>query len=298
MKLISGSSNLPLATKIAQYLDIEMVDLEITKFSNGEKRVWIKDHIAGENICFVQSFDQPVDENVVETLLITDALERAGARHVNFIIPWMGYSLQDKVFRDGEPIAARVIANIISNSYVKRVSLLDLHNSSIPGFFSIPTHHILALKPFTKYVETNFDLNEAIVVSPDFGGLKRARTFAETLSLELENIDKHRDLHTGKVTPKGLSGEVKDKICLIYDDVINTGGTVVETAKFLKEKGAKEVHFLVTHGLFAKNGLEKMADDSIDSVVITNSVYHDNLPNKIKIVDVAPVLGESIRTWI
>ncbi|MDH5533851.1 MAG: ribose-phosphate pyrophosphokinase [Candidatus Pacebacteria bacterium] len=298
MKLISGSSNLPLATKIAQYLNIETIDLEISKFANGEKRVWIKDDIAGENICLVQSFDQPVDENIVETLLLIDALERAGARHINFIIPWMGYSLQDKVFRDGEPIAARVIANIISNTYIKRVSLLDLHNSSIPGFFSIPTHHILALKPFTKYVQDNFNLSAAVIVSPDFGGLKRARTFADTLSLELENIDKHRDLYTGKVTPKGLSGDVKDKVCIIYDDVINTGGTVVETAKFLKEKGAREVHFLITHGLFAGDGLAKMNDESIDSVVITNSVHHENLPDKIKIVDVAPVLGESIRAWI
>jgi ribose-phosphate pyrophosphokinase len=298
MKLISGSSNLPLATGIANYLDIEMVDIEITKFSNGEKRVWIKNDVAGENICFIQSFDRPVDENIIESLLIIDALERAGVKHINFIIPWMGYSLQDKVFRDGEPIAAKVIANVISNTYVKRVSLLDLHNSSIPGFFSIPTHHILALKPFAQYVESNFDLGEAVVVSPDFGGLKRARIFADTLSLELENIDKHRDLYTGKVTPKGLSGDVKDKICLIYDDVINTGGTVVETAKFLKEKGAKEVHFLVTHGLFAGEGLDLMNDDSIDSVVITNSVHHDNLPEKIKVIDVAPVLGESIKTWI
>jgi ribose-phosphate pyrophosphokinase len=298
MKLISGSSNLPLATKIAKHLNIQMLDVEITKFSNGEKRIWIKDEIAGENIALIQSFDRPVDENIVETLLIIDALERAGARHINFIIPWMGYSLQDKVFRDGEPIAARVIANIISNTYIKRVSLLDLHNSSTPGFFSIPTHHILALRPFTKYAKQNYELGNAMVVSPDFGGLKRARSFADVLELELANIDKHRNLHTGKVTPKGISGDVEGKICLIYDDIINTGGTVVETAKFLKDKGAKEVHFLVTHGLFAGKGLEKMMDDSIDSVVITNSVHHDDLPKKIKIIDVAPVLGEAIRTWI
>ena len=298
MKLLSGSSNLPLATKIAKNLNIDMLNVEITKFDNGEKRVWIKNDIAGENICLIQSFDQPVDENIIEILLLIDALERAGARHINFIIPWMGYSLQDKVFRDGEPIAARVIANIISNTYVKRVTLLDLHNSSIPGFFSIPTHHILALKPFTEYVQDNFNLSEAVVVSPDFGGLKRARTFADTLSLELENIDKHRDLYTGKVTPKGLSGDVTGKICLIYDDVINTGGTVVETAKFLKEKGAKEVHFLVTHGLFAGDGLEKMTDESIDSVVITNSVQHDDLPEKINIVDVTPILSQAIKAWI
>lgn len=298
MKLISGTSNLPLAQKIAQVLGAPMIDLEISTFANGEKRIWVKDDIAGENVSLVQSFNTPVDENIVETLLIVDALERAGARHINLVIPWLGYSLQDKVFRDGEPIAARVIADLLSNSHAKRAVLLDLHNSSIPGFFSIPTQHILALKPFAQYVRDHFDLSQAIVVSPDFGGLKRARTFADELGLELGNIDKHRDLTTGHVTPKGVSGDVSGKICLIYDDVINTGGTVVEVAKFLKEKGAREVHFLVTHGLFASEGMQKMEDTSIDSVVITNSIHHPELPSKIKTIDSASLFAESIKTWV
>jgi len=298
MKLISGTSNLPLAQKIADQLGAPLLDVEITRFANGEKRVWVKDKIAGENVSLVQSFNSPVDENIVETLLIIDALERAGARHINLIIPWMGYSLQDKVFRDSEPIAARVIADLLSNSHAKRAVLLDLHNSSIPGFFSIPTQHLLALTPFAEYIRENFNQNETIIVSPDFGGLKRARTLAELLGLELENIDKHRDLTTGKVTPKGVTGDVEGKICIIYDDVINTGGTVVEVAKFLKEKGAKEVHFLVTHGLFAGDGLMKMEDPSIDSVVITNSIHHLNLPPKIRVIDVSKLLADSVKTWV
>lgn len=296
MKLISGSSNPQLAKKIADHLDVEILTAEISKFANDEKWIWIRDKVAGENVCVVQSHDKPVDENIMETLLMVDALERAGARHVTLIIPWLGYSLQDKIFRGGEAISAKVVANIISNSYVKRVILLDLHNSSIPGFFSIPTHHILALNPFAKYAQENFDLENAIVVSPDFGGLKRARTFAEKLNLDLANIDKHRA--NGEVYTKGISGDVTDKICLIYDDVINTGGTVVEVAKFLKEKGAKEVHFLITHGLFAGDGIQKMSDENIDSVVITNSVHHHNLPEKIKIADISEVLSDSIRTWM
>lgn len=298
MKLISGTSNLPLAQKIADQLGSPLIDIEISKFANGEKRVWIKDKIAGENVSLVQSFNIPVDENIIETLLIIDALERAGARNINLIIPWLGYSLQDKVFRDGEPIAARVVADLLSNSHAKRAVLLDLHNSSIPGFFSIPTQHQLVLSAFAEYVKESFNQTETIIVSPDFGGLKRARTFAELLGLDLENIDKHRDLTTGKVTPKGVTGDVEGKICIIYDDVINTGGTVVEVAKFLKEKGAKEVHFLVTHGLFAGDGLIKMEDSSIDSVVITNSIHHLNLPPKIRVIDVSKLLADSVKTWV
>lgn len=296
MKLVSGSSNPQLASKIAKHLDIELIPTEISKFSNDEKRVWIQGSVAGDNVCLVQSHNLPVDENIVETLLLIDALERAGARHVSLVIPWLGYSLQDKVFRNGEPISAKVIADMISNSYVKRVILLDLHNSSIPGFFSIPTHHLLALQPFVNYARSNYDLMNAVVVSPDFGGLKRARTFAETLELELMNIDKQRV--DGKVMTRGISGDVSGKICLIYDDVINSGGTVVEVAKLLKEKGAKEVHFLVTHALFAGEGLAKMADKNIDSVVITNSVHHENLPDKIKTADISGILADSLKTWI
>jgi len=298
MKLLSGTSNPQLAQKVAAKLNIEVLDCKISKFKNGEKRVWIKNKIAGENVCLVQSFSQPVDENIIEMLLLIDALERAGARHVSVVIPWMGYSLQDKVFRPGEAIAAKVVADLLSNSHVKRVILLDLHNSSIPGFFSIPTHHLLALDPFVKYAKKNFDMKNSIVVSPDFGGLKRARTFAEELKIELVNVDKQRNVKTGQVITRGISGEVKGRTCLIYDDIINTGGTVIEVAKFLKEKGAKEVHFLITHALFAGQGLEKMSDPSIDSVIITNSVYHDNLPSKIKVIDIAPEIAESLRSWV
>ena len=210
----------------------------------------------------------------------------------------MGYSLQDKVFTNGSPISAKVVADLISNSDVKRIFLLDLHNTSIPGFFSTPAHHNTAMKIFVNYAKKHFVHEKSIVVSPDFGGLKRARVFADKLNLDLINIDKHRDYKTGKVTPVNLTGDVKNKICLIYDDVINTGGTVVETAKYLKSKGAAKVHFLVTHGLFAGNGLELMENKNIDSVIITNSIHHDSLPNKVKILDCAPIFAKNLKKWV
>lgn len=298
MKIISGTSNRALAQSIAKNLNIKLVDAEITKFKNGEKRVWIKENLHGENVVLVQSFSEPVDEYIIEFLLITDALERAGVRHVHLILPWMGYSLQDKLFRSGEPIAAKVIANLISNAYVKRAHLLDVHNTSIPGFFSIPTHHHSIMDMFKEYINKNLDVKNAIVVSPDFGGLKRARVLANELNLKLANVDKHRDLKTGKVTPMGISGNVEGKVCLIYDDIINTGSTVAEVARFLKEHGAKEVHFLVTHGIFAKNGLTMMNDESINSVIISNSILHKELPEKIVVLDAAKVFANALKTWM
>lgn len=298
MKLISGSSNKPLAVNLAIKLGIDMIDVKISKFSNGERKILINENLSGENVCLVQSFSDPVDENIIEFLLIVDALKRMGVRHINFVLPWMGYSLQDKVFNVGSPISAKVVADLISSSGVKRIFLLDLHNTSIPGFFSAPAHHDTTIEIFTNYARDNFDLSKSIIVSPDFGGLKRARVFADKLGLNLVNIDKHRDYETGKVTPLGIAGDVSGKICLIYDDVINTGGTVIEVSKYLKEKGASEVHFIVTHAIFAGKALQLMENENIDSLVISNSINHQTLPNKIKVLDCSTIFENNLRKWL
>jgi len=298
MKIISGSSNTQLASQIAHQLNIPLMDTEITQFANGEKRVWIKEAVRGENVILVQSFSQPTDENIMEFLLLTDALERLGVRHISLFLPWMGYSLQDKVFREGEPIAAKVVADLISNVYIKRVFLLDLHNTSIPGFFSIPTEYLSAMSLFVDYVKTNIDLSQAVVASPDFGGLKRARLFAKTLGLDLVNIDKDRNLQTGEVTAFGVHGNVKNKIVLLFDDCILSGGTVVEAAEILKKEGAKQVYFLATHGLFTGEAKEKLQKSMVDKVVITNSIAQDNLPKKIDVLDLSSIFVNAINDWM
>lgn len=296
MKIIAGSSNQELAQNIANQLSVPMADVEISYFANQEKRVWVKDSVKGENIIVVQSFSHPTDEHIMEFLLLVDALERGEARHINAVIPWMGYSLQDKVFRAGEPIAAKVVADLISNSYIKRAFLLDLHNSSTPGFFSIPTQHLSALDLFAQYVKEALPLDQAIIASPDFGGLKRARVFAEKLGLDLVNIDKHRDLHTGEVSAMGINGEVSGKTVILFDDVINTGSTVVNAAEILKKNEASSVHFLATHGIFAQDGLQRIQDSLVDSVIITNSIVHDH-SDKLRVLDVAPVFANALSTW-
>jgi ribose-phosphate pyrophosphokinase len=301
MKLVSGTSNLPLAQSIAKLLKVPVVDTEISFFANKEKRVWIKDSVRGENVVLVQSFSNPDDQPIVEFLLMADALERMGARHVNLVMPWMGYSLQDKVFRDGESIAAKVMANLISNSYIKRAFLLDLHNSSIPGFFSIPTHHLRALELFSDYLKKEYKISDVVVASPDFGGLKRARMLADALGTELVNIDKQRDLRTGKISITQFSGgDVTGKTVIIFDDVIVSGGTVVEASSLLKEAGAKSIVFVATHGLLVPGAVEKLTASTVDRVVITNSIRYPgpSLPSKFVVLDTAPLFAEGLKPWM
>jgi ribose-phosphate pyrophosphokinase len=298
MKLITGSSNPDLGRNIAAQLNLPLIETELSQFANGEKRVWIKTPVRGENIVLVQSFSAPVDEHIMEFLLLVDALERLGARHINAVIPWLGYSLQDKVFRDGEPIAAKVVADLVSHSYVKRVFFMDLHNSSTPGFFSIPTSHLSALSPFVDYVKNTFDLTNTVVASPDFGGLKRSRVFADQLGLDLVNIDKHRDLHTGQPEAVDVHGDVQDKTVLVFDDCILSGGTVVEASDILKARGARQVHFLATHGLFCNDAQQRLQNSSVDSVVATNSIQQTTLFEKLKIVDVANEFALELQNWL
>lgn len=298
MFVISGSSNAQLSSEIAQLMGLELIPVEIGVFPNGEKRIHIQKDVHGQNIVLVQSFSVPTDEYIMEFLLLADALERMGARHINAVIPWMGYSLQDKLFDSGEPLSAKVVADLVSQSYVKRVLLLDLHNQSIPGFYSVPTRQLSALELFADHINQSFARDNLVVASPDFGGLKRAREFAKKLDVNLVNIDKQRDLHTGQVTATSVHGDVNDKTVILFDDCIVGGGTVVETAKLLKEKGATSVHFLASHGLFVNDSQNKIQQSQVDRVLVTNSIQHLTLVPKITELSVAGLFAESLKQWL
>jgi len=295
MKIIAGSSSPKLAENIALQLNAPLVDCDIDTFANGEKRIHISNTVKNQDVLIILSFSKPVDDRIIETALIADALERLGAHEINLFIPWFGYSFQDKVFMPGEPLSAKVIAKIIESTCIKKVYLLDLHNISIPGFFSIPTYHITAMNEFITHIKEHFDLTKAMVISPDFGGLKRARLFANELHLELGGIEKRRDLITGQVTTTKLDGEVKGKNIFIFDDAILSGQTVVEVAKMLKEQGAKEIHFLATHGVFTGDALESLAKSMVDSVTVTNSIERTEQFKKITILDISKVLVENLQ---
>lgn len=298
MKIASGSSNPQLAQAIADELNVPLLKIDRTKFANGELRIHIKEDVRGENVALIQSFSSPTEENIMEFLLMVDALERMGARHVSLVMPWMGYSLQDKVFRAGEPIAAKVVANLVSNTYTKRVYLLDLHNTSTPGFFAIPSHHLTAQNLFAEYVQDKIGIKNTVVVSPDFGGLKRARVFADQLGLDLVNIDKTRDLKTGDVKAIDVHGDVSGKNAIILDDIILSGATAIESASILKANGAKAIHFLSTHGIFTGDAIEKIQASELDSIVITNSVAHKSLPDKYTVLNCAEIFSDAMKHWL
>ena len=295
MKIISGSSNPQLATNISLQLNIPLVKCDINTFANGEKRILVENAVKNEEVMIVQSFFKPVDERIIETTLIADALERLGTKEVSLFIPWFGYSFQDKVFLPGEPLSAKVIAKVIESTCIKKIYLLDLHNISIPGFFSVPTYHISAMDKFVKHIKEHFDLAEALVVSPDFGGLKRARLFANELHLDLASVEKKRDLKTGQVSMKKLEGDVTGKTIFIFDDAILSGQTVVEVAKLLKNSGAKEVHFLATHGVFTGDALELLEESMVDTVTVTNSIEREEQHQKITVIDISKVLVENLQ---
>src|SRR3990172_6985820 len=294
MKIVAGSSNPKLAAQIARQLKTDLIACEIGKFANGEKRITVDKAAKRQDILLVQSFSNPVDEHIIETLLIADALERLGARSVELFVPWFGYSFQDKVFLPGEPLSAKAIARAVESTAIRKVYLLDLHNISIPGFFSIPTYHLSAIDVFVHYSKTHFDMNQAMVVSPDFGGLKRAKTFADELSLDLASVEKHRNLKTGEITTSKLDGNVKGKIVLIFDDAILSGSTTIEVSKLLKQQGAKQVHFFATHGVFTGTALKDLQQSRVDSVVVTNSIAQVKLPPKTKVLEISPILVENI----
>jgi len=301
MHIIAGSSNLPLAQKIARQLQTEVIDCELSSFGNGEKRVWIKDGdlVKGHNVAIVQSFSRPVDDNIMETLIMADALARLGVKEIFLVIPWMGYSLQDKVFRPGESIAAKVVADLISGSQIDRVFLLDLHNHSIPAFFSIPAYYLSAEDLFVEHVKKNYALDNATVASPDFGGLKKSKSFAKKLQLPLFHIDKSRDLTTGEVTSKAShGGSVQGKTVFVLDDVIVSGSTVVKTAELLKEEGAKEIIFLASHGIFCENSLQKILSSQADKIVISNSIAQESDDQKLQILDLSDLFAQALRAWV
>ena len=299
MKIFSGSSNKPLAEKIAKHLKVKLGKIELSTFTNGEARVWVQEDVNNQDCVIVQSFSEPVDRMIIEFLLIVDGLVRAGAEKIFAVIPWMAYSLQDKVFRSGEPIAAKVIAHLASGSGVSRVFTTDLHNDSVVGFFEVPVMHYTGRELFTNYIKENVK-NNSVVVAPDFGSMKRSRVFANELNLNQVFINKERDRQTGEITIHGISKPVSGKTCLIFDDLINTGRTVASTARYLKKQGAKSIIFCATHHLYLEPALKALENSPVDKVVVTDSVYSSQQKKwkNLEIVSLSQIFAAGIKKWL
>lgn len=296
MKLISGSSNRPLAEQIAKHMGQSLGEVESSTFGNGERRVWVKESVKGQDVALIQSFSEPADTHIVEFALITDALFRQGARRVFAVIPWYGYSLQDKVFRPGEPIAAKVVASMLSSLSIYRFILMNLHNNAIAGFFKNPSSVLSTDELFEQDLKQYN--GQSVLVSSDFGGLKRVGKFAEKLHLPFANIDKRRDLVTGEVVAHAMTGDVKGKIAIIIDDVINSGSTAIEAARIIREQGAKKIVMYSTHGILSKDAPRLLQESEIDEVVIANTIDMETKKfPKLRILDVSVVFAKELQEW-
>ncbi len=288
--VFSGSSNRGLAEKIASDLDIKLGEVEIKKFSDGEKYVRFLDTLRGKNIFLIQSISNPVDENLMELLIMIDAAKRASAEKIIALIPYMGYARQDRKAKSREPITAKLVANLLEKTGITKAIFMDLHAGQEQGFFDIPVDNLSAKKIFDELID-----KAEILVAADTGSVKRIGKIIEEKKKDLAVVVKERNGQNVKV--RSVIGDVKGKNCLIIDDMIDTAGTICEGAKVLKENGAKEIIVCATHGVFSGPAIERIEKSEIDKIYVTNSISQEDR-GKIKVLDVSPLLACAVRRTV
>ncbi|MFW6005999.1 MAG: ribose-phosphate diphosphokinase [Candidatus Bipolaricaulota bacterium] len=272
LKIIAGNSNPELAQEIVSNLDKHLTEASVNRFPDGEIHVHIQETVRGASVFVVQSISPPVNENLVELLLIIDALKRASAKQIAAVIPYYGYARQDRKQTGRVPISAKLVANIISTAGADRILTVDLHAGQIQGFFDIPVDNLRGDPVLANNLTDEISSEGGVVVSPDVGGAKRARKVSQKLNLPLAIVEKKRDIQDGGVKVLNLIGEVESKRCLIVDDIISTAGTLTEVAEILAERGASHIEAICTHGIFAEDALESIEKSPINSVTVTNTI--------------------------
>ena len=294
MKLISGNSNKDLSIEIAEYTKCELADATITKFSDKEIFAEIHENVRGEDVFIIQSTSFPANDNLMELLVTIDALRRGSAKRITAVIPYFGYARQDRKTGPRTPISAKMVANLITVAGANRVLTMDLHAGQIQGFFDIPVDNLYAQPLFTKDIIDNKRSENLVFVSPDVGGVVRARSFAKKLDAELAIIDKRRDA-PGVSAAMNVIGSVKDKKCIIIDDLVDSGGTICNAAKALKEKGAKEVYGYCSHGVYSGKALDNIQGSVLEEMICTNSIEPTfKTTDNMRFLSVAPLFGEAI----
>ncbi len=296
MKLVSGNSNKPLATEIAKYLNVSLVKATIKKFPDKEIFVEIQENVRGEDVFVIQSTSFPANDHLMELLITIDALKRGSAKTIAAIMPYYGYARQDRKSGPRSPISAKLVANLISIAGANRALMVDLHAGQIQGFFDIPTDNLFAAPVFIDDIKQKFDRKDLIIVSPDVGGVVRARAIAKRVECELAIIDKRRE-KAGISEVMNVIGEVKNKNCILVDDICDTAGTLTNAASALKNEGAKSIYSYITHGVLSKPAIERIESSRIDKIIITDSILAtDDVKQSIKIeqLSIASLIGEAI----
>lgn len=293
-RIFAGSSNYDLAKAISKKSKIPLGNIELGVFADGERDIWVKDDINNSNVFILQSNSSPVNDNIIELSLIADALRRTGAHKITAVIPYFGYSRKEKQNRVGEPISAKVIADLIIASGINKVVCLDLHADAIVGFFDVPVIYLSALETLAERLKKERLINP-VVVAPDVGGVKRARNFATLLSAPLAVIEKHRYTHIrDQMEVLSISGEMSEDTAVIIDDIISTGETIIESANTLKEKGVKQIIVCATHGVFAGNAIKNLQKSPVDKIFITDSIKNKIKSKKIETVSISGLIADCL----
>lgn len=296
--LVSGTSNQNLAAKISDFLDVSLVDPQLVRFANGEIFCEMEKNVRGADVFVIQSTCTPVNDNLMELLIMVDALKRASASSITAVIPHYGYSRQDRKVSPRTPISAKLVADLLTTAGTTRVITMDLHAGQIQGFFNIPFDNIYASPVIMNYIKTSLLGEDTIFVSPDAGGVERVRHYAKKLKRDIAMIDKRR---TGKNVAKAMNivGDVKGKECIIIDDMIDTAGTLVEACKALKDNGATKVYACATHPIFSDPALSRIQEsDDLDQVIVTDTIPLSEAGtkiDKIKVLSTAELLSKAIH---
>lgn len=296
MKLFGGTSNPELTREVCDYLDIEPGKIAAKTFSDGETQVEIHENIRGGDIFVLQSTCTPVNDNLMQLLIMMDALRRASAERITAIIPYYGYCRQDRKVKPRVPISAKLVADLITTAGANRVVSMDLHAGQIQGYFNIPVDNLFAAPLLLKHIRTHFE-DHLVIVSPDAGGVERARAFAKRLAASLAIIDKRRDA-PNIAEAMNIIGEVKGKTAVVLDDMVDTAGTLTQAAVALKEKGASKIYACCTHAVLSGSSIGNIEASPIDRLVVTNTIpLNDKAQkcSKITVLSVAEMLGETIR---
>ena len=298
LKLLSGNANPKLAQSIAKNLKTNFGASEIEKFSDGEIKIKINESIRGKDVYIIQPTSYPTNDNLMELLIMIDACRRASAGYVNAIVPYYGYARQDRKTRGREPITAKLVANLIAQAGADRVITMDLHAGQIQGYFDIPVDHFSAIRLLSSYFDDMaYDKpDEYVVVSPDLGGVRRAREFSDYLKLPIAIIEKRRPMpNVSEVM--SVIGDFKGKHAILVDDMVDTAGTITNAANYLMENGAKDVYIAATHGVLSGKAIERLKDSSVKEVILTDTIElpEEKQLDKIKQLEVGPLLAEAIN---
>lgn len=297
MKILAGNSNIPLAESMASYLGCDLSKANIKRFSDNEIFLEIGENVRGKDVFFVQSTSFPANDHIMELLIAIDALKRASAKRITTVIPYFGYARQDRKPGPRTPISAKLVANLITTAGADRVLTLDLHAAQIQGFFDIPLDHVYASPVISDDIRKHYATEKLVIVSPDVGGVVRARSLAKRLDAELAIVDKRRE-RAGVSEVMHVIGDVTDRNCILFDDIVDSAGTICNAAAALKEKGAATVSAYTTHGVLSGPAHDRIAASVLDELVITDSIQTTEATKdikKIRVVSVAPLLAEAVR---